>query len=40
MTVLQAVAMAEGPSPDGGSRAKTIIIRQSESDSQRVGNSD
>lgn len=35
MTVLQAVAMAEGPTPTA-SLGKTIIIRQSESDSQRV----
>ena len=35
MTVLQAVAMAEGPSPTAA-LGKTIIIRQSESDSQRV----
>lgn len=35
MTVLQAVAMAEGPTPTA-SLGRTIIIRQSENDSQRV----
>jgi polysaccharide export outer membrane protein len=35
MTVLQAVAMAEGPSPTA-SLGHTIIIRQSQSDSERV----
>ncbi len=35
MTVLQAVAMAEGPTPTAA-LGRTIIIRQSESDSQRV----
>jgi polysaccharide export outer membrane protein len=35
MTVLQAVAMAEGPTPTA-SLGRTIIIRQSQSDSERV----
>ena len=35
MTVLQAVAMAEGPTPTA-SLGRTIIIRQSQSESDRV----